>query len=336
MGAAGLAAGLPLPAIAQGAQSWMDPALLAKAKAESGKLVVYSSVNEQEALVFWKNFEEATGIKIEYVRSNDTGLLARIAIEARAQQRSWDIIVTTAVGRMPPEFLTSLNPPLVGEVEKGAVGPKNTWLGIYANYNAPAFNTKLVKPDELPKTYEEFATRKEWLGKTGLDGGDQQWIGGMFAHFGDEKARKLLGDMAANLKPVITDGHLALARAVGAGEYAIAINNYLSLTNNVKMGGNPTEYWVLEPVVVFYGQVGASARAPNPNTALLAANFLISREGQKLITTQGRIPVRRDVDPNPPDLFKRIGNTKILPISLTADDEKKWTSTLNEIFKGRR
>lgn len=335
VGATGLMAGLPMPAIAQGAQSWVEPGLLAKAKAESGKLVVYTSVNEQEALGYWKNFEQATGIKVEIIRSNDTGLISRIVIENRAQQRSWDILVTTAVGRLPQEFLLAANPPLIGEIDKSTIGPGNKWLGVYSNYNAPAFNTKLVRPEDLPKSYDDFATRKDWVGKSAIDVGDQQWIAGMFQHFGEAKARKLLGDIVTNLKPVVTDGHLALARSVGAGEYSIAINNYLSLTNNVKMGGNPTDYFVLEPVVVFFGQVGVNARAPNPNTALLATNFMISREGQKHITVHGRIPTRRDVEPNPSDLYKRLGSAKILPISLDADAEKKWTSTFNQIFKGR-
>lgn len=335
MGAAGVMASFPMPAIAQGAQSWLNADLLAKAKGESGKLVVYTSVNEQEALTYWKNFETATGIHPEIIRSNDTGLISRIAIEARAQQRSWDILVTTAVGRLPQEFLLSANPPLIGEIDKSTIGPNNKWLGVYSNYNAPAYNTKLVRPDELPKTYEEFAARKNWLGKSAIDVGDQQWCAGMFQHFGEANARKLLGEFVTNFKPVVTDGHLALARSVGAGEYAIAINNYLSLTNNVKMGNNPTDYWVLEPVVVFFGQVGVSARAPNPNTALLAQNFMISREGQTAINKFGRIPTRRDVQPNPPDLYERLGNAKVLPVNLDAEGEKRWTSTFNQIFKGR-
>ena len=35
--------------------------------------------------------------------------------------------------------------------------------------------------------------------------------------------------IATSLRPVITDGHLAMARAVGAGEYRVALNNYVNL-----------------------------------------------------------------------------------------------------------
>src|SRR5690242_6239602 len=68
---------------APAAQSWMDPKLLAAAKKE-GALTVYGSMNEGEALPLLKLFENATGIKSEYVRNSDTGLMARIMVEVRA------------------------------------------------------------------------------------------------------------------------------------------------------------------------------------------------------------------------------------------------------------
>ena len=67
-GILGLALGFS-PATAQTAP-WAVPELLQAAKAE-GTLTVYSSMNEQEGLPLWKKFEEATGIKTEYVRAND-------------------------------------------------------------------------------------------------------------------------------------------------------------------------------------------------------------------------------------------------------------------------
>jgi hypothetical protein len=63
------------------APTWADPEQARAARAEGGSLTVYSSVNEQEALPFWKLFEEATGIKVEYVRASDVVLIGRIAIE---------------------------------------------------------------------------------------------------------------------------------------------------------------------------------------------------------------------------------------------------------------
>ena len=75
-----------LPAYAQQqTHDWIIPELLAAAKAE-GQVTIYSSTNEQEALPMWKLFEEATGIKINYVRGAEGPLHGRIAVEARTGQ----------------------------------------------------------------------------------------------------------------------------------------------------------------------------------------------------------------------------------------------------------
>jgi hypothetical protein len=53
------------------APSWIIPDVAAAARAE-GSLTVYSSMNEQEGLPLWKMFEDATGVKVHYVRSSDS------------------------------------------------------------------------------------------------------------------------------------------------------------------------------------------------------------------------------------------------------------------------
>ena len=94
--------------------SWIIPDLAAAARAE-GALTVYSSMNEQEGLPLWKMFEDAAGVKVNYVRSSDSIILSRIAIESRGRQRSWDLAVTTTVNRLPKEALLQFDPPQARE-----------------------------------------------------------------------------------------------------------------------------------------------------------------------------------------------------------------------------
>ena len=319
-----------VPAVAQSV-SWATPEQIAAAKAE-GELVVYGSMNEQEALPLWKLFETTSGIKVNYVRSSDTGLMSRIALEARAQQRSWDIVVTTAVSKLPSDFLAQIDLPEAKNIIPQAVDPKKKWYGVYSNYNSPSYNTKLIPADQLPKTYEDFLKHPEWAGKVAMDPNDSQWVYAMFEHYGEAKARQLIGDLVKVLKPVHVDGHLAVARAIGLGEYALTLNNYSNLTINVKLAGGPTDYWGMDPVALFFGQLGISARAPHPKSAILAANFLISKEAQTQLTTQGRLPVRNDVTPNPPDAITKHGNHKVITVVFSDADEKKWAKITQELL----
>ena len=314
--------------------SWLDRSILASAKAE-GSVVIYSTTNEEEGLPLWNDFEKVTGIKISYVRASDTQILGRITLEARAGQKAWDLAQTANVQKIPPALLAQLDLSEAKFLEAGAVDKDRRWWGVYANYNSPAYNTNLVKPEQLPKTFEELAQRKEWAGRVVIDGSDTVWLAVLFEHYGETKARALLKDIVTNLNPVIADGHLAIARAVGLGEYMVALNNYTNLTLNVKLAKSPTDSFWLDPVPLFYGQVGVAANAPHPNAAKLAANYVISQQAQQFLTKFGRLPTRKDVKPNPEDALVDLPKFKIYPKLLDGEEDRKWAKVFDEVLKKR-
>ena len=316
------------------APSWIIPDLAVAARAE-GSLTIYSSMNEQEGLPLWKMFEDATGVKVNYVRSSDSIILSRIAIENRARQRSWDLAVTTTVNRLPNDALLQFDPPEAPGLIPQARDPDRRWYGVYANYNTPAYNTNLVRKSELPKSYEEFLDHKNWAGKIALDDTDDEWLSAIIEYYGEERGKKLLKDIAAVLRPVMVDGHLALARSVGAGEYWLALNNYASLTVNVRLAGAPIDFWALDPVALFFGSVGVNAQAPHPKAALLGANFMLSRAAGQLLTKRGRMPTRADVPVNPSDVSERLNDRKIIATIFAGEAQKKWQGLFKEIFRPR-
>jgi iron(III) transport system substrate-binding protein len=314
--------------------SWLDPTLLAAAKKE-GKVTFYSSINEQEGLPLLKIFEQATGIQTEYVRNSDSGLLSRILVEARAGKQSWDVIQTTAVNKMSQDLLAAFDVPEAKAIPAEAKDPARKWYGVYANYNAPAYNTNKIKPSDLPKTLEEFAQKKEWAGRVAIDYSDNEWLMAVYQMYGEAKGKKIIQDIITNLKPIVVKGHLALARSVGAGEYDIALNNYLNLTLNVKMNKGATDYWLIDPIAVFYGQVGINAKAPSPNAARLLANFFMSAEGQVALTARGRFPTRPGIDTNPPGILPEIAKHKVVAATLSPSEEARWQKEFRTLFNVR-
>jgi iron(III) transport system substrate-binding protein len=317
------------------AQSWMDPKLLADAKKE-GAITVYGSMNEEEALPLLKLFEDATGVKSEYVRNSDTGLMARILVEARANKQSWDVLQTTTVSKMASSLFAQIDPPEAQHIIPEARGKDRRWYGVYANYNSPGYNTNLVKASDLPKTYEDFLKHKEWAGKVAIDFSDREWLKAMYEYYGEAKGEKLVKDLISTLKVATTNGHLALARSVGAGEYAIELNNYTNLIVNVKLAGGPTDFWALDPVLIFFGQAGVNAKAPHPAAARLFVNFMLSQQGQKQLTTAGRIPTRPDVETNPPGVLKAFAGKKLNVSNMTAAEDTAWQKRYKELFSAPR
>jgi iron(III) transport system substrate-binding protein len=321
-------------AAAQQTPTWLMPDILDAAKAE-GSVTLYSSINEGELLPAWKVFEDATGVKVQIVRASDAQLNSRIAIEARSRQKSWDLLITTAASQLPPELLAAYDVPETTSLIAQARAKNRTWYGSSANYNTPAYNTKLVRKEDLPTSYEGFVAKKEWKGRVAIDTGDGQWLAGMFAFYGEEKGRRLIRDIVAALDPVITDGHLALARALGAGEHMVALNNFMNLTLNVQIAGAPTDIFPLEPVSFHMVQVAISASAPHPNAARLAANYAISRQMQQMAAKSGRIPVRGDVETTPPHALDRLAGRTLVPTAFGPEEDRKWKRTFDELFRPR-
>jgi iron(III) transport system substrate-binding protein len=321
---------------AQSAQShpWLDSALLAAAKAE-GTLTVYSSTNEQEGLPLFKIFEQATGIKFDYIRGNDASLLSRVAIETRAGQPSFDIIHISNAHKMPPQMLAQVDLTEAKNLFPQARDPNRRWYGVYTVYNAPAYNTEKIKASDLPKSFEEFAQHKEWAGRVALDGTDIEWLKSILQFHGEQKGTALIKEIVANLKPVLTDGRLAMARSVAAGEYLFSLNNFVNLTLNVKLAGGPIDIFPLDPVALFHAQVAVNAKAPHPNAARLAANFMLSQECQVFYTKFGRLPTRGDVPTNPPGIVDMVTQKKVVATLFDPPEETRLRQVFNALFRQR-
>ena len=125
---------------------------------------------------------------------------------------------------------------------------------------------------------------KDWAGQVAIDSTDIEWLRAMLQYYGEHKATALINEIVAAIQPVTTDGQLAQARSVGGGEYLLALNNFVNLTLNVKLAGGPIDYFPLDPVALTFGAVGMNAKAPNPNTALLAR--LQRRQRKRLARVQ--------------------------------------------------
>ena len=319
---------------AQQTPAWLDQKLLAAARKE-GRLTVYSSTNEQEGLPLFKIFENATGIEFNYIRGNDASLISRIAIETRAKKPSFDIVHMTNAHKMPQALLAQFDPPEAQHINPLARDPDRRWYGVYTVYTTPAYNTKLVSKADLPKSFEEFAQRKEWAGKVAIDHTDIEWLRGMMQFHGEEKGTALVREIAANLQPVLTDGRLAMARSVAAGEYLFALNNFVNLTLNVKLAGGAIEFFPLDPVPLYFAQVAVSASAPNPNTARLAANFMLSRDCQVFYSKFGRLPTRGDVETNPPGIIKQVEVRKVVRTQFSQEEEKRLRQAFETLLRKR-
>ena len=172
---------------------WLDPKLLAAAKAE-GPLTVYSSTNEQEGLPLFKIFEEATGIKFQ--------------LHPR-QRRLADVAGRDRDARQPADPSTSSTFPTPTRCRRtcwrSSIRGRRKHILPVARDPGPALVRRLhrstsrrpttprrVQASDLPKSFEEFAQRKEWAGKVAIDHTDIEWLRGMLQFYGEQKGTALV------------------------------------------------------------------------------------------------------------------------------------------------
>ncbi len=291
---------------------------------------LYASINEEEAkplLDTWaKKFAK---LKANYIRASEASLISRILTEAQGNKNNFDVVATTTSHTLGPAgLILRYFPPNAQLIPSDVKDKDRSWFSIYTNWNVVQFNTNKVRKGDI-KTYEDLL-KPQFKGQIVIDDSDVEWYQGLVAARGQEKADQLIRDIVKTNGVTVIDGHGTVSDKVVAGEFAVALNNYVNQPERAKRQGAPTDWVAIEPVtIITAGKVAVAKSAPHPNAAKLMANFLASSDAQKYLASRGRQITRTDVPQDPPDLLKGISKTytaPVLPAAEQAEAQKKFKS----------
>src|SRR5256886_14067434 len=180
--------------------------LLSEAKKEGG-LTLYTPMTPEDAGPLVAAFEEKYGIKLRMWRGINQKLVQRALAEARAGKSAVDVYEGSGhgMGILHPEALLEkiLSPPF-RDIPREAV-PRH---GHYAPDNllffVMGYNTKLVKPQDVPKSYEDLL-QPRWSGNFGIEASDVIWFAAVAKAMGEEKGLAYFRKLAA-MRPQIRSG----------------------------------------------------------------------------------------------------------------------------------
>lgn len=271
----GLDAELAVPA------EWME-----KAKQE-GKLRVYGTWDVPEYTAYSKAFRERYPfIDIAYTR-------------ATRQDRSMRPLIALREGRVVVDVISGLGSNVFAFRKQDALmklddlpgfkatlsdlkDPDGLWVGHQLNYWCTSYNTKKVKAEELPKTWEDFLDGSKWTkGRIGIGNRPNLWLLPLADVKGQEWASKFANDLFANTKPQLRkEGMNAMINLVIVGEMDVAIPSAQYRLVELKEKGAPIGWHCPDPVPTAVQIVGAIKQSPNSHAARIYVNWLLSREGQ--------------------------------------------------------
>ena len=299
---------------------------------EGGTLNFYATlaqINAEKILpIFEKRFP---GIKVNHVDATSDKLVARAVTEARGGKTLADVIQVPLenVGQVHDQgLLLETKLPESAEYPEGMKG--SFWISSDLQFFIAAWNTTLVKKEEEPKSFDDFA-HPRWKNRLIAEPRDLEMLLA-FAKYkfkSDEKAIELLRKIAANNVEFHT-GHSQLAELLVAGQAAACWTCYSHHYPGRIKKGAPLNYMLTEGVASING-TAIFKNAPHPNTALLFARWIASQEGQKAMAQGGRTPAHPKVEP-----VDKTRTEKIYAISAADLKEfPKYEKIWKEIFKLR-
>jgi iron(III) transport system substrate-binding protein len=298
--------------------------LIAGAKRE-GMVSLYSSLTVDDMKVFGGAFEKKYGIKLQLWRSSSEDILQRAVVEARGGRFDVDAIETSAAEMESlhrEQLLQEVKSPYLADLHPAALLPHREWVGDRLNLITSAYNTGLIKPAALPKTYDDLVDPR-WKGKLGIEADDSIWFGAVVTALGEEKGLKLFRELVRTNGLSRRKGHTLLANLVVSGEVPFTLTAYQYKVEQLKKSGAPIEWYVIPPGIARFLGTAVLRRAPHPHAAVLFLDFMLS-DAQKLLLDRDFMPTNMKVKPLEIP-FKVIDPAQML------DEGDKWSKLYDQI-----
>jgi iron(III) transport system substrate-binding protein len=309
-------------------QSAHQAKLIEGAKKE-GKLIWYTSMSALSVKPLLSKFlEDYPYLKVEFVHVSTGRIINRINTEGSAGKSLFDVVSANSLAVLGNQLSPYVSPE-ANAYPREIRDLDGRWTGFDYNYYILAYNTRMVSEKEIPKDYEDLL-HSRWKGKISIDVGDYLWYGALVSTWGRSKADRYMRQLARqNIQ--LRSGHTLITQLIAAGESPLGFP-YANTTERLKEQGAPVD-WVdtLDPIVTGLNYIGISAKPNNPNAAQLFIDFILSKKGQEIVRSLGRLPVRADVKPIYPKADPTKLKLKQIPTEVYVNS-KTYAQQFREIF----
>jgi iron(III) transport system substrate-binding protein len=269
--------------------------MVASGWAASNQVVVYTAHEESIINALVPMFEKETGLKVNYVKLGSGDVIKRAKAEANNPQA--DVIWSIGGEQLEAENQI-LAPYTPKDWDKIAPVYKvgTNWLPYTGIMNVFIVNTKMLKPDQYPRTWTALteARFKKLISSARADksGSSYMQLANVVSIYG-EKGWDVYKNIMKNM--VISASSGAVSKFVNDGEQAVGLTLEDNAFRYFAGGG---------PVAIVYPEDGTVAApdgiallkgAPNLENAKRFIDWCLSKPVQEyLVDTMARRPVRTD------------------------------------------
>ena len=329
--AAVLAMGIAAGGSDAGAQ---DLSKLHEAAKKEGKVTVYTDLPVEFIQQVGETFKKKyAGVEFDFFRGDTTQIMTRIDSETAANRHAVDIVSTTSnrsSDLAKKGWLAEYKSEVAKSYPKGSQPEHGLWYNYALNTTSWAYNSKLVKAEDAPKSFNDLLDPK-WKGKMGMQdpksggGGAHTWIMAYHRAYGEDKWKDYMAKLGKQIGRYGT--YIPMQEALAAGEILIHVAAYPDFIEPLKQKGAPVEWAVPAQAdyMLFLGlTLQINKNAPNPNAGRLMLEHMLSSDVQKILSTTGRIPAKPE---DRPEAFKRFSAARLVDTdydTIYAKRDKAW------------
>jgi iron(III) transport system substrate-binding protein len=314
--------------------------LIEGAKKE-GQVVIYAALIQNQAM---RPIAEGFGKKYPFVklttwRADSEAIVQKASAEVRANNVVADMIEGTGAGEeaVAADIVRPFYSPELARFPQAYRNSDELWAPTRLSYYGIAYNTKLVPADQAPKSYDDLLDPR-WKGKMawriGSSTGTPLFLTNLRLAWGEQKAmayfEKLKDQKIVNFG---AGSARTLVDRVIAGEYAIALNIFAHHPLISRAKGAPVNSQLMDPVASTAATMSVVKGLHHPYSAMLLADYILSKEGQGILARAEYFPVDPEVAPLPA-LAPVVPKTAGVPENFVGPDKLiKYTDSSEDIYQ---
>jgi len=316
--------------------------MLVEGAKKEGKLLWYSTliVNQVVRPIKAAFEKEYPFVQVEFFRSNSEGVVRRMLAEYQAKRYDVDIVDGTVSPTMVHRagYLQRFYSPYLADYPDELKDADGFWGTTNLYFMTLGYNTRNVKPNELPKSYQDLLNPR-WKGQmmwsTSRGSGAPIFIGNVLQSMGKEAGNAYLQKLRSQNIAKTTASNRQVLDLVIAGEYPIGVHIFNHHAYISKTKGAPVDWQPIEPVTGTENTVGLAKNTPHPHAAMLFLDFVLSEKGQKVFQQSNYLPAHPKVPAKQQDLKPGGGRfNKVLYMNPNVQYDKgnEWVDYFQKNF----
>ncbi len=270
---------------------------------KEGSLSLYTSRVAEDMTPVVEAFTRKYGVEVQVWRGSNRAVLQRVVQERRAGRCAADVVSSGTPSLEPlhrEQLLQAVRSPTLTELMPQALRPHGEWVGISINIISAAYNTNLVRPGEVPKSYNDLKDQR-WKGRLAIEADDVDWFAAVVGKLGEAAGLQLFRDIVRSNGVSTRTGHTLMSNMVAAGEIPLALTVYSYKPDQLARAGAPIRTLYLAPVIALATGVSVTRCTTRPYAALLFYEFML-RDAQDIMAKRDIAPTNLKVKPLPEGL----------------------------------